>query len=45
MNRSRIKGGWPGQKKRRPELIIVKMAVLAKAKVTLVFWTQALSHN
>ena len=35
-----------GPKKWRPELIIVKMAVyIAKAKVTLVFWTQALSHS
>ena len=25
-DRSRIKGGWPGPKKWRPELIIVKMA-------------------
>ena len=38
------KRGVAGPKKRRPELIIVKMAVyIAKAKVTLVFWTQALA--
>ena len=37
------KRGVAGPKKWRPDLIIVKMAVyIAKAKVTLVFWTQAL---